>query len=482
MAHQAFVEHLIDPNENFDQWYVDVVQQAELADDAPVRGMKVVRPYGYRIWELIQQSLDARFKRTGVENAYFPLLIPKSLLEREAEHVEGFTPEVAWVTKGGDKDLEEPLAIRPSSEAMICHMFGTWVQSWRDLPIVLNQWASVVRWEDRPRAFLRTSEFLWQEGHTIPATATEADARARQMLDVYQDFIENELAIPGVAGVKSEAEKFAGAYRTYTFEAMMGGKNWALQSCTSHNLADHFSRAYGIEFLDREGQRQFAHGTSFGLSHRTIGAVVMVHGDERGLKLPPRVAPIQAIVVPILGRKGNTTEVLAAAQRICDDLTGVVRIRLDDRDDRSPGFKFNHWELRGVPIRVEIGPRDLEAGQAVLVLRDTREKITVPLSALRDVVPALLAEMQTRLFAKARDRLAALTVTVTDWVTLAERVAANAGWNQVWWCGDAACETRIKNETKATIRCIPFDQPGGEGPCIACGKASTEQVIVARAY
>ena len=482
MAHQAFVEHLIDPNENFDQWYVDVVQQAELADDAPVRGMKVVRPYGYRIWELIQQSLDARFKRTGVENAYFPLLIPKSLLEREAEHVEGFTPEVAWVTKGGDKDLEEPLAIRPSSEAMICHMFGTWVQSWRDLPIVLNQWASVVRWEDRPRAFLRTSEFLWQEGHTIHATATEADARARQMLDVYQDFIENELAIPGVAGVKSEAEKFAGAYRTYTFEAMMGGKNWALQSCTSHNLADHFSRAYGIEFLDREGQRQFAHGTSFGLSHRTIGAVVMVHGDERGLKLPPRVAPIQAIVVPILGRKGNITEVLAAAQRICDDLTGVVRIRLDDRDDRSPGFKFNHWELRGVPIRVEIGPRDLEAGQAVLVLRDTREKITVPLSALRDVVPALLAEMQTRLFARARDRLAALTVTVTDWVTLAERVAANTGWNRVWWCGDEACETRIKNETKATIRCIPFDQPGGEGPCIACGKASTEQVIVARAY
>ena len=482
MAHQAFVEHLIDPNENFDQWYVDVVQQAELADDAPVRGMKVVRPYGYRIWELIQQSLDARFKRTGVENAYFPLLIPKSLLEREAEHVEGFTPEVAWVTKGGDKDLEEPLAIRPSSEAMICHMFGTWVQSWRDLPIVLNQWASVVRWEDRPRAFLRTSEFLWQEGHTIHATATEADARARQMLDVYQDFIENELAIPGVAGVKSEAEKFAGAYRTYTFEAMMGGKNWALQSCTSHNLADHFSRAYGIEFLDREGQRQFAHGTSFGLSHRTIGAVVMVHGDERGLKLPPRVAPIQAIVVPILGRKGNITEVLAAAQRICDDLTGIVRIRLDDRDDRSPGFKFNHWELRGVPIRVEIGPRDLEAGQAVLVLRDTREKITVPLSALRDVVPALLAEMQTRLFARARDRLAALTVTVTDWVTLAERVAANTGWNRVWWCGDEACETRIKNETKATIRCIPFDQAGGKGSCIACGKTSADQVIVARAY
>ena len=482
MAHQAFVEHLVDPNENFDQWYVDVVQQAELADDAPIRGMKVVRPYGYRIWELIRQTLDARFKQTGVENAYFPLLIPKSMLEREAEHVEGFTPEVAWVTKGGDKDLEEPLAIRPSSEAIICHMFSTWVQSWRDLPIVVNQWASVVRWEDRPRAFLRTSEFLWQEGHTIHATATEADARARQMLDVYRDFIERELAIPGVAGVKSESEKFAGAYRTYTFEAMMGGKNWALQSCTSHNLADHFSRAYGIDFLDREGQRQFAHGTSFGLSHRTIGAVVMVHGDERGLKLPPRVAPIQAIVVPILGRKGNAEAVLAAANQIRDDLADVIRIRVDDRDDRSPGFKFNHWELRGVPIRIEIGPRDLEAGQAVLALRDTGEKITVPLATLPEVLPGLLAEMQDRLFAAARDRLDTLTVDVTAWDVLAERIAANAGWNRVWWCGDAACETRIKGETKATIRCIPFDQPGGTGNCVVCGTAATEQAIVARAY
>lgn len=482
MAHQAFVEHLIDPNENFDQWYVEVVQQAELADDAPIRGMKVVRPYGYRIWELIQQTLDARFKQVGVENAYFPLLIPKSMLEKEAEHVEGFTPEVAWVTRGGDKDLEEPLAIRPSSEAIICHTFGTWVQSWRDLPIVVNQWASVVRWEDRPRAFLRTSEFLWQEGHTVHANAGEADARARQMLDVYQDFIENELAIPGIAGVKSESEKFAGAHRTYTFEAMMGGKNWALQSCTSHNLADHFSRAYGIDFLDQEGQRQFAQGTSFGLSHRTIGAVVMVHGDERGLKLPPRVAPIQAIVVPILGRKGNVEAVLAAANQIRDDLADLIRIRVDDRDDRSPGYKFNHWELRGVPIRIEIGPRDLEAGQAVLALRDTGEKITVPLATLRDVLPALLAEMQDRLFAAAQTRLDALTVDVSAWDVLAERVAANAGWNRVWWCGDAACETRIKGETKATIRCIPFDQPGGEGPCIACGTTATGQAIVARAY
>jgi prolyl-tRNA synthetase len=478
----TFVEHLIDPAENFDQWYVDVVQQAELADDAPIRGMKVVRPYGYRIWELIQQTLDARFKRTGVENASFPLLIPKSMLEKEAEHVEGFTPEVAWVTRGGDKELEEPLAIRPSSEAIVCHMFGTWVQSWRDLPIVVNQWASVVRWEDRPRAFLRTSEFLWQEGHTVHATAEEADARARQMLGVYQDFIEHELAIPGVAGVKSDAEKFAGAYRTYTFEAMMGGKNWALQSCTSHNLADHFSKAYGIDFLDQEGQRQFAHGTSFGLSHRTIGAVVMVHGDERGLKLPPRVAPIQAIIVPILGRKGHADAVLAAAEEIRSSLADTVRVNVDTRDDRSPGYKFNHWELRGVPIRIEIGPRDLEAGQAMLALRDTGEKLTVPLAELASVLPGLLDEMQDRLFAAARERLDALTVDVTDWETLAERVATNSGWNRVWWCGNAACEAHIKGETKATIRCIPFDQPGGEGPCIACGNSATVQAIVARAY
>jgi prolyl-tRNA synthetase len=482
MTQQAFVEHLVDPGENFDQWYVEVVQQAELADDAPVRGMKVVRPYGYRIWELIQQALDPRFRETGVENAYFPLLIPKSMLAREAEHVEGFTPEVAWVTRGGDKELEEPLAIRPSSEAIICHMYASWVQSWRDLPILLNQWASVVRWEDRPRAFLRTSEFLWQEGHTCHATAGEGDERARQMLDVYQDLLERELAIPVVPGVKTESEKFAGAYRTYTVEAMMGGKNWALQAGTSHNLADHFSKAYGIEFLDQDGVRQFAHGTSFGLSHRVIGATVMVHGDERGLKLPPRVAPIQAIIVPILGRKGAAETVLAAARTLRDNLADVVRVRIDERDDRSPGFKFNHWELRGVPIRIELGPRDLEANQAVLAIRDTGEKITVPIENLATLLPGMLDEVQDRLFTAARARLAALTIDVSDWPELADRVATNAGWNRVWWCGDAACETRIKNETKATIRCIPFDQPGGEGACIACGERTATSVIVARAY
>lgn len=347
MAQATFVQELVDPKENFDQWYVDVVRLAELADDAPVRGMKVVRPYGYGIWERIQAALDARFKATGVENAYFPLLIPRSMLEREAEHIEGFSPEVAWVTHAGGEELEEPLAVRPTSEAIICPIYASWVQSWRDLPILLNQWASVVRWEERPRAFLRTSEFLWQEGHTCHATAGEADERARMMLDVYREVLERELAVPVVPGVKTESEKFAGAERTYTVEAMMGGKNWALQAGTSHNLADHFGKVFGIRFLDRDGVRKHAFSTSFGLSHRTIGAVVMVHGDERGLKLPPRIAPVQAVIVPILGKKGVATEVLSAARAIHDDLAGSIRIRVDERDDRSPGFKFNHWDGSG---------------------------------------------------------------------------------------------------------------------------------------
>lgn len=481
MTQPSPMQHLTDPHTNFDTWYVDIVQQAELAGDAPVRGMKVVRPYGYGIWELVQRALDDRFKATGVENAYFPLLIPQSMMEREAEHIEGFTPEVAWVTRGGTKELEEPLAIRPSSEAIVCPIVAGWVQSWRDLPVLVNQWASVVRWEDRPRAFLRTSEFLWQEGHTCHVTEAEADERARQMLDVYRDVYESELAIPVIAGVKSESEKFAGAFRTYTLEAMMGGKNWALQGCTSHNLADHFSRSFGIQFLDRDGERRYAQGTSWGLSHRVIGAVVMVHGDERGLKLPPRIAPIQAVIVPILGRSGGA-EVLEAARSLRDQLSGTIRVRVDERDDRTPGFKFNHWELRGVPIRIELGPRDLAANQAMVVERDTGAKTAVPLDQLAEDLPRRLEAIQARLLDAARERLVALTVDVDDWEALVERVARNAGWNRAWWCGETACEERVKGETKATIRCIPFDQPGGEGACIVCGQAATQRVIMARAY
>lgn len=490
MAQESFVENLIDPKENFDGWYVDVIQKAQLADDAPVRGMKVIRPYGYRMWELMVASLDARFKATGVENAYFPLLIPKSMLEKEAEHIEGFSPEVAWVTHGGDKQLEEPLAIRPTSEAIICPIYAKWVQSWRDLPILLNQWASVVRWEDRPRAFLRTSEFLWQEGHTCHATTGEARDRALQMLEVYREFLETELAIPAIPGVKSPSEKFAGAKETYTVEAMMGGKNWALQAGTSHDLSDHFGRVFGIQFIDKDGLRKHAFNTSFGLSQRTIGAMVMVHGDESGLKLPPRVAPIQAIIVPILGRKGGGDDVLAAAERILQTLSLEVRARIDDRDDRSPGYKFSDWELKGVPIRIEIGPRDVAAGQVVIVRRDTREKATVPLDGVSRAVKEMLASIQDRLLARSRTRLAEHTVSVSSYGEMAERIGANAGLNRVMWCGDAACETRIKYETKATIRCIPFEQrveqrvnqPETIGPCIVCGSAAQHEVIIARAY
>jgi len=491
------LQDIADPNENFDQWYVDVVQKAELADDAPVRGTKILRPYGYGIWELIQGLLDARFKRVDVENAYFPMLIPKSMMEREADHIEGFTPEAAWVTIAGGKELEEPLAIRPTSESIICPTFARWVQSWRDLPIILNQWCSVVRWEDRPRAFLRTSEFLWQEGHTVHENPEEADERARQMLGVYQRFIEDDLAVPVVPGVKSDSEKFAGAHRTYTVEAMMGGKNWALQSGTSHNLGDHFSKAFDIRFLDREGERRFAFSSSWGLSQRTIGAIIMVHGDERGLKIPPKVAPIQALIVPIPGRRGSagsagsddggaTEDILAKAHELRDMLASSIRVRIDERDDRTPGFKFNHWELKGVPIRIELGPRDLAAEQVVMVMRDTGEKRIVPWAGLAEAIGEELSDMQQRLFLEARRRMQAHIVEVATWDQLVARVASNAGWNLAWWCGDAICETRIKTETMATIRCIPFTSPDdaseANGPCIVCGKVSSARAIVARAY
>ena len=482
MSQAQYVQDIADHTANFDQWYVDVIQKAELADDSPVRGTKILRPYGYGIWEHIQRFLDARFRATGVENAYFPLLIPKSMLEREAEHIEGFTPEAAWVTIAGGKELEEPLAIRPTSESIICPTYARWVQSWRDLPIVLNQWCSVLRWEERPRAFLRTSEFLWQEGHTAHATPEEAEERAQQMLEVYRAFLEEELAIPVIAGQKTESEKFAGALRTYTVEAMMGGKSWALQAGTSHNLGDHFARAFDIRFLDRDGERQFAHSTSWGLSQRTIGAVIMVHGDERGLKLPPKVAPVQVVIVPILGRNGGS-EVLDRAQALAAELRAAgIRVTVDDRDDRSPGFKFNHWELKGVPVRIELGPRDLAADQAVMVPRDTGGKTTLPLAGLAKAVTAELGAIHARLLEAAERRLATNVVDVSTWEDVAERVAENAGWNRVWWAGSAKDEARLKAETKATIRCIPFAQSGERGRCIATGQETATQVIVARAY
>jgi prolyl-tRNA synthetase len=482
MTETRYVEDLIAQDDDFDRWYVEVIRKAELADDAPVRGCKVVRPYGYGLWEQMTARLDARIKATGVENAYFPLFIPQSMMEREAAHIEGFAPEVAWVTRGGGKELEEPWAIRPTSEAIICPMYARWVQSYRDLPILINQWCSVVRWEERPRAFLRTLEFLWQEGHTCHATAEEADARARQMLEVYRRFLEDDLAIPVVPGTKSDTEKFAGALRTYTVEAMMGGKRWALQAGTSHNLDDHFGRVFGIRFLDRDGEHKHAFNTSWGLSHRSVGAIVMVHGDASGLKLPPKVAPVQVIIVPIWRKTDDLTTIEAAVDRIKERLAPVARIRVDWRDDRSAGYKFNEWELKGVPLRLEVGPRDVAADQAVLVRRDTRSKATVPIANLADVVSELLVNIQVGLFAAARRALTEHTAEVETYEELAARVAANAGWSLAHWCGDAACEARVKTETKATIRCIPFEGTTERGTCILCGRASERRVIFARAY
>ena len=478
----SYVEDLIDQEDDFDRWYVEVIRKAELADDAPVRGCKVIRPYGFGLWERMVAKLDARIKATGVENASFPLFIPRSMLEREAEHVAGFAPEVAWVTRGGDAELEEPWAVRPTSEAIICPSYARWVQSYRDLPILINQWGNAVRWEERPRAFLRTVEFLWQEGHTCHASAEEADERARRMLDVYRSFLEEDLAIPVVPGTKTEAEKFAGALRTYTVEAMMGGKHWALQAGTCHDLGDHFGRVFGIRFLDRDGTRKHAFNTSWGLSTRVVGAVVMVHGDDAGLKLPPAVAPVQVVVVPIWRKPDDRAEIERAVDRIVARLAPVARARVDWREDRTPGYKFNDWELKGVPLRLEVGPRDVAADQAVLVRRDTRQKQAVPLADLAPAVEGLLGAIQANLFAGARRMLDEHTADVETYGELAKRITANAGWSLAHWCGGPACEAMIKAETKATIRCVPLDRPAEPGRCIVCGGTSERRVVIARAY
>jgi prolyl-tRNA synthetase len=482
VTESKYVEDLIDQEDNFDRWYVEVVQKAGLADDAPVRGCKVIRPYGYGLWEQMVARLDARIKATGVENAYFPLFIPRSMLEREAEHVEGFAPEVAWVTRGGDRELEEPWAVRPTSEAIICPSYARWVQSYRDLPILINQWGNAVRWEERPRAFLRTLEFLWQEGHTCHPTGEQADERARLMLEVYRAFFEEDLAIPVVPGIKTESEKFAGALRTHTVEAMMGGKFWALQAGTSHDLGDHFGRVFDIRFLDRDGERKWAFNTSFGLSHRAVGATVMVHGDDAGLKLPPVVAPVQVIVIPIWRTDGDLATVTEAVERMTARLAPVARVRVDWRDDRTPGYKFNEWELKGAPLRLEVGPRDVAADQTTVVRRDTREKQLVLMSSLAQVVEVLLGEIQANLFGAAKRMLAEHTADVNSYDELALRVAANAGWSLAHWCGGVACEAQVKAETKATIRCIPRDLPPETGQCIVCGGMSDRRVVFARAY
>lgn len=484
-ASTTFVEELSDIEDSFDEWYVEVCRKAGLVDDAPVRGCKVIRPYGFALWEAVQRYLDPKFKATGVENAYFPLFIPRALLEKEAEHVEGFAPEVAWVTRGGNRDLPESewWAVRPTSEAIIVTMFGKWIQSYRDLPLLINQWASVVRWEDRPRAFLRTLEFLWHEGHTAHATAEEAEERTLLMLEIFREFLEELLAIPTVPGRKSDAEKFAGALRTYTVEAMMGGKKWALQAGTSHNLGDHFGRAFDARFLDRAGERQYIQSTSWAVSQRVIGAMIMVHGDASGLIIPPRVAPVQVIGVPIWRKETERQAVEEAMDGALQALAFAgVRAKADWSDQRS-GWKFSEWELRGVPLRLELGPRDVAAGAVTLVRRDTREKVQVATAELAEHVPLLLEQVQADLLGRARAMLDEHTHRIDDYVAFKELIAANGGFGLIRWCEGAACETAIKTETKATNRCLPLAGEDDPGPCLYCGAATTgPRWIFARAY
>jgi prolyl-tRNA synthetase len=470
-------------SEDFSQWYLDVVLKAEMADYGPVKGCMVIRPYGFAVWEAMQADLDRRIKETGHVNAYFPLFIPKSFLEKEKEHVEGFSPECAWVTVGGGEELEEPLAIRPTSEAMICSMYAKWVRSWRDLPVLINQWANIVRWEKVTRPFLRTTEFLWQEGHTLHATEEEAEEETMRMLGVYRSFYEEMLAVPVIPGRKSESEKFAGALRTYSVEALMGdGK--ALQGATSHNLGQHFATAYGIEYLDRNQERAKPWSTSWGASTRMIGGLIMTHGDESGLVLPPTVAPYQVVIVPIPPRKGDwneavlpkTREVLAALR------ASGIRAHLDDRDTQQPGFKYADWEMRGVPLRLELGPKDIEKDQCVLVRRDNREKASVPLAGAPARIRELLDQIQKDLRERARKFLADNTTRVSSWDEFRQIMADRRGFLIAGWCGDADCEAKIKQETKATVRVIPLEAEARPGTCVRCGRPSPQEVYFAQAY
>jgi prolyl-tRNA synthetase len=477
-----FPTEITPQSQDFGRWYIDIVRKAELADYSPVKGCMVIRPYGYAIWELIQQGLDRRFKATGHVNAYFPLLIPESLLMREAEHVEGFAPQVAWVTQGGNEVLEERLVIRPTSETIIGTMYAKWVQSWRDLPILINQWANVVRWEKVTRLFLRTTEFLWQEGHTAHETAEEAQEETLRMLAVYKEFAEHELAMPVVDGVKSESEKFAGAERTYSIEALMRDGR-ALQAGTSHNLGQNFAKVFDIKFQARDKSVQYVWGTSWGVSTRMIGGLIMTHGDDGGLILPPNIAPYQIVIVPI--PRGNWREtVLPRAKAIRDELVGRgIRVMLDDRDSQTPGWKFNEWEMRGVPLRLEIGPKDIEKSQVVLARRDTREKSFTPMDGLAAHAEALLDTIQQALFDRAVAFRQEHTTEADSYAVFKDVMEGRPGFVVSPWCGSAVCEASIKAETQATIRNIPFASPSAAGKsCLACGEPADVHAWFAKSY
>ncbi|MDE7400599.1 MAG: proline--tRNA ligase [Clostridia bacterium] len=475
MAKDNFVENIADIEADFPQWYTDVCKKTQLVDYGPVKGTMVIRPYGYAIWENIQHELDARFKATGHENAYFPLLIPMSFMYKEAEHVEGFAPEVAVVTHAGGEELAEPLVVRPTSETIIGNMYSKWIQSYRDLPVLMNQWANVMRWEKTTRPFLRTSEFLWQEGHTAHASEEEAVEETMKMLGVYKEFAENVLAIPVICGKKTEKEKFAGAVATYGMEAMMkDGKS--LQSGTSHYLGQNFAKAFDIKFLDKDGVQKYAYTSSWGVSTRLIGALIMAHGDARGLVLPPKVAPVQVVIVPIAAKKGGVIEA-------CEDIKAKlekagIRVKFDNSDN-SPGWKFNEWEMRGVPVRIEVGPRDLEAGKVILFRRDTLEKTDCALDGVTGTVSALLEKIQGEMLESARERRDGRIVSVDDVYGILNGVEGG-NFVKAGWCGCRECEDKIKEKTAATARVML--EKLEHKTCAVCGKPAKHSVYFARAY
>ena len=475
---KKLVEEITSMDVDFAQWYTDVVKKAELTDYTSVKGCMVIKPAGYAIWENIQKELDARFKATGVENVYLPMLIPESLLQKEKDHVEGFAPEVAWVTHGGLEPLQERMCIRPTSETLFCDFYAKEIQSYRDLPKVYNQWCSVMRWEKTTRPFLRSREFLWQEGHTAHATAEEAEARTQQMLNLYADFCEEVLAMPVIRGRKTDKEKFAGAEATYTIEALMhDGK--ALQSGTSHNFGDGFAKAFGIQYTAKDNTLQYVHQTSWGMTTRLIGAIIMVHGDNSGLVLPPRIAPTQVMIIPIAQHKEG---VLDKAYELKSALLDAgFKVKVDD-SDKSPGWKFSEQEMKGIPVRIEIGPKDIEANQAVIVRRDTREKIVVALPELAEKVGEVLTTMQSDMLERARKHRDSHTYDATTYEEFVKTINEKPGFVRAMWCGDQACEDKIKEDTTATSRCMPFKQDHIADTCVCCGKPAKALVYWGKAY
>lgn len=467
-------------SENYSDWYIDVVTKAQLADYAPVKGCMVIRPNGYEIWEKMQSVLNEMFKKTGHRNAYFPMFIPESFLQKEAEHVKGFAPECAVVTHGGGKKLKENLMIRPTSETIIWNMYSRWINSHRDLPLLINQWCNVARWEMRTRLFLRTTEFLWQEGHTAHAKKEEAVEETLKMLDVYKTFAEEYMAMPVVCGLKTESEKFPGAVDTYTIEAMMQDKK-ALQAGTSHFLGQNFARAFDVMFQDGDGERKYVWATSWGVSTRLIGALIMSHSDDQGLILPPKLAMRPVVIVPIWKGEDEASRVMECAHKIKDDLAGQINAHVDDRPQYKPGWKFNEWELQGIPLRIEIGPRDMKDGKLVLARRDNREKLTVSMESASTEVAKTLEDIQHSLFQRAKDFREKNTHEVNEFQEF-ERMIEENGFFRLHWCGEGKCEEKIKKETKATIRCVPMNSAEESGKCIVCGGASSKRILAGRSY